>query len=574
MRRVAQMSSENSSSSNEDISSKLRNGSADTVTFDNLHHLFQSGDMVYKTQSPHQICQVWLTGLVDNVVFQIDAYYLGCDGLILIPIWERFNIPRYQGERRIVDIVLNPTVYFADIRGTLRDAIQSGKWYVILSTTMTHVGMRASTMGDQGSSSKETLIVDISVYREEHKGEILFHTFPADQFPSAPAEVQLDSLTDEHYAMCSKDIRAYNLQSHEWSRLHVDDLVKITSDPNPVGFENIALPDDHMKMIKALLRTNKGRELKCLLHGSPGVGKTFTTECAADFIQKPLYSISGHDLTRNAEKLEQQLMQHIRRAAKWDCVLVFEDADYLLERRDKGILFMTASEGIEFDSAFKSKIHVSLYYPPLDQKRTLGIWRMNLDKIDRSNDLFSKYFDIMEFGKAHWEDNPRLRYNGRQIRDAFTIAVGLAKSSPTPEGSFLLDDGHFRQVADILEKFDDHIFAEEETHSDSDSEAIPSVYAEDEDTRSDDSQLYSDLGPVPGIDGEDEDVQSDNSSLNSDFRPDLVDASNISKNFEVSEHQRRERTGGRRGEEEAIREAEREIADLRARRASYYRRPD
>jgi replication-associated recombination protein RarA len=40
----------------------------------------------------------------------------------------------------------------------------------------------------------------------------------------------------------------------------------------------------------------KGRGLVTVLHGSPGVGKTLTAECIAEYSHRPLYVISSGDL--------------------------------------------------------------------------------------------------------------------------------------------------------------------------------------------------------------------------------------------------------------------------------------
>ena len=45
-----------------------------------------------------------------------------------------------------------------------------------------------------------------------------------------------------------------------------------------------------------------------------------------------------------------------------------------------GILFLTTNRVGAFDEAFKSRIHISLYYPPLEEEQTKSIWKMNLDR--------------------------------------------------------------------------------------------------------------------------------------------------------------------------------------------------
>jgi hypothetical protein len=96
-----------------------------------------------------------------------------------------------------------------------------------------------------------------------------------------------------------------------------------------------------------------------------------------------------------------------------------------------GILILTTNRVGEFDEAIKSRVHCALYYPPLDKKNTLKVWKMNLDRLDRQNSSADSKLhiqferkEIEEFAKAHWKDGNR--WNGRQIKNAFQAAVALA----------------------------------------------------------------------------------------------------------------------------------------------------
>lgn len=50
-----------------------------------------------------------------------------------------------------------------------------------------------------------------------------------------------------------------------------------------------------------------------------------------------------------------------------------------------GILFLTTNRVGSFDPGFRSRIHLSLYYPKLDRDKTMRIWHTNLDRIDKNN---------------------------------------------------------------------------------------------------------------------------------------------------------------------------------------------
>ena len=164
-----------------------------------------------------------------------------------------------------------------------------------------------------------------------------------------------------------------------------------------------------------------------------------------------------------------------------------------------GILILTTNRVGEFDEAFKSRIHTSLYYPKLDRESTLSIWDMNIKRIKKSDIGVDIEEDkIMQFAKSHWsEGKHRLtrRWNGRQIKNAFQTAIALAKWDFNDESDGenldrpLLSDKHFEVVSQTSAHFDDYIsnvhgFEEDDTYG---------VLAEREGLRKDSFQT---VGPV------------------------------------------------------------------------------
>lgn len=68
-----------------------------------------------------------------------------------------------------------------------------------------------------------------------------------------------------------------------------------------------------------------------------------------------------------------------------------------------GILFLTTNRVGIFDPAFKSRIHISLYYPPLDRNTTIKIWKVNIAKSKTSEKKYEIDEDeIIEFAEDHF----------------------------------------------------------------------------------------------------------------------------------------------------------------------------
>ena len=128
-----------------------------------------------------------------------------------------------------------------------------------------------------------------------------------------------------------------------------------------------------------------------------------------------------------------------------------------------GILFLTTNKVGHFDEAFKSRIHVSLYFPALNKRSTLKIWKMNLDRLAKSKKTLEvEAKEIYEYARDHYKElhkKGKMTWNGRQIMNAFQTAIALAEFDANKnQGKPLLRLEHFEIVAKAAEDFDDYLF--------------------------------------------------------------------------------------------------------------------
>lgn len=77
----------------------------------------------------------------------------------------------------------------------------------------------------------------------------------------------------------------------------------------------------------------KGSGLIFLLHGSPGVGKTFTAECIAEYVRRPLMVLTSSDIGTDPIQVERNLERNFKTATSWGAVLLIDEADVFMERR-------------------------------------------------------------------------------------------------------------------------------------------------------------------------------------------------------------------------------------------------
>lgn len=192
-----------------------------------------------------------------------------------------------------------------------------------------------------------------------------------------------------------------------------------------------------------------------------------------------------------------------------------------------GILFLTTNRVGAIDDAFRSRLHLTLYYPKLTQTQTLKIWRTNLQRLKENNKIRLdesrvpiKFNDkkIIDWIKKNWR---KIQWNGRQIRNAFQTAVALAefkaknlneeRDDMSPKTSPRLTVDHFKLLARASTQFSEYL---RETHGDDEDEramldktrAVPTRRKtqktvisdedeeEDEDEDEDDDNLQSESG--------------------------------------------------------------------------------
>ena len=97
-----------------------------------------------------------------------------------------------------------------------------------------------------------------------------------------------------------------------------------------------------------------------------------------------------------------------------------------------GILFLTTNRIGDFDEAFTSRIHISLYYPELNHDKTLEVFKLNMELIKERFSRQKQHIEIDmmgvgSFASKHFNEQPHARWNGRQIRNACQTALALAE---------------------------------------------------------------------------------------------------------------------------------------------------
>jgi len=153
-------------------------------------------------------------------------------------------------------------------------------------------------------------------------------------------------LTDEDFMICHFAKPGFSLSEKRWCWFFIDLVTEIVFDDG--AFDALLLPTKQKRLIRALttqhtssstkgsfddLIKGKGQGCIFLLHGEPGIGKTFTAEGIADDIRRPLYVMMSGELGSDVKTVDERLRRVLRLATKWNAVLLIDEADVFLEKR-------------------------------------------------------------------------------------------------------------------------------------------------------------------------------------------------------------------------------------------------
>ncbi|KAJ0106751.1 hypothetical protein J7T55_001275 [Diaporthe amygdali] len=453
-----------------------------------------------------------------NQSFRLSSYHVDFDGDNYGPMPCETFISNYEGERDIRSLTLYPLRFYADAAQTFTDLTARAKNFLsyVLEKHLSYDGwplIHETYAGNLGKKQKrdgaEHIEGEIMIdFKEGFQSDSGFvkpkfdipaelesggptqhssHINKEDKVLRAFGEEQVVSDFDpEHLFLFPQRLIAYSLRARRFFVANIDSISFITAPKSP--FRDLKIEVEHKRILKSLVgrhfekqdirRQNKdaildqdfirgkGSGLIILLHGVPGVGKTTTAEAVALENRKPLFALTSGDLGSTSKDVETALRETFRLAALWNCVLLLDEADLFLAKRDigdlvrnslvsvflrvldyyDGVLFLTTNRVGIVDEAFRSRIHLSLYYPALRKKQALEIFKLNIRRIkeiEKSKAVIRGKGDdsqprlppteidedsILNFATRHWENarnNPSRRWNGRQIRNSFQIAYSL-----------------------------------------------------------------------------------------------------------------------------------------------------
>ncbi|KAF1843101.1 putative AAA family ATPase [Cucurbitaria berberidis CBS 394.84] len=437
-------------------------------------------DRVYKLQSAK-----WETQN-KRKLYRLDCEFVDYDGVGFGMNKETLNVTAWKGTKKITKLEAFPYRFHDDLDILQTRLTERGRKFEAYKgfhfVAYKGVAIGKASRGEAKFDVNSRIVID-SAASMRYNTKIPLDYFETDSFADAPhltgsdedtdedcvvlgetdSTIRTESgkrpspngttksvLTTEQLLLTDAKLRGYSLRDKKWMSFYIDNVQDIKWQDD--AFDSLVAPQEQKDLILAFSESQaknrtsfddfiqgKGKGIILLLSGPPGVGKTLTAESVAECMKVPLYSIGAAELGSKPNVLEKKLEDILVMCAKWNAVLLLDEADVFMEARStqdldrnklvaiflrlleyfEGLMFLTTNRLEHMDAAFESRIHLTLNYAELDKPSRRQVWSKFLTRSSQAAHMDS-------FAEADVDRLAKVQLNGRQIKNVIKTAQLLA----------------------------------------------------------------------------------------------------------------------------------------------------
>ncbi|WP_254048268.1 ATP-binding protein [Uliginosibacterium sp. TH139] len=289
--------------------------------------------------------------------------------------------------------------YADDPNAARRDTDWARKDVVVLSSS----GGQARLVNDEGIITTRTLTLDAP---GDILGPYLRRAARSDKYEAGDeTERERAALPPDLFSQLPIHpyILMFHLELHHYLWVHVADIQPYAYQPELK--EKLVLPGEQTELIDLLtaemdvlmddIVAGKSGGTTVLCAGPAGVGKTLTAEVYSEIIGRPLYRVHSGQLGLSVATMENALKDVLTRAQRWGAVVLIDEADVYIKRRDNdmtanavvgvflrvleyfnGLLFLTTNRMDDIDEAIISRCIALIKYAPPDALARRRIWQV------------------------------------------------------------------------------------------------------------------------------------------------------------------------------------------------------
>ncbi|KAJ6784061.1 hypothetical protein PWT90_00348 [Aphanocladium album] len=397
-----------------------------------------------------------------GMMYSIDCSYIDWDGVRVGWVTKSTAISQFHGTKSFSKLSCYPLEYHPQ-RATIEDQLRERgrRWEALRGFRYKAYSGIALYTPDQKTLSRERvtcrIVLDGARWEDANPNHLIYLE-TIHEVDHSEVDYEMPPLNKYHILLTSPMVRGYALKNKRWMQFFIDSVHEI--DFHEGAFDSLVLSQERKNLILAFAESQvkhrdsfddvvkgKGRGIIMLLSGGPGIGKTLTAEVVAEQMRVPLYTMSAGDLGSSSFDVDENLTKLMSMVSNWNAVLLLDECDVFLEARTaadlernrivsiflrtleyyEGILFLTTNRINNMDSAFQSRIHLTLEYPNLDAAARRTIWTTFLDRAagDEAQDKENR------IDEAALSRLCTLEINGRQIKNIMKMAQLLAMQTGT-----------------------------------------------------------------------------------------------------------------------------------------------